>query len=43
VALSGALTALAATEPAASHMDWIAEAAPAAILAGRDVTPPFGP
>jgi protein-tyrosine phosphatase len=41
VALSGALAALAATERVAPHLDWIAESAPAAILAGRDVTPPF--
>jgi tyrosine-protein phosphatase YwqE len=41
VALSGALSALAATDRVAGHLDWVAEAAPAAILAGEDVAPPF--
>jgi protein-tyrosine phosphatase len=41
VALSGALSALAATERVAGHLDWVAETAPAAILAGEDVAPPF--
>jgi protein-tyrosine phosphatase len=41
VTLSGALGALATATRVGGHLDWIAQEAPAAILAGRDVTPPF--
>ena len=41
VRLSGALDALATVPGLARHMDWIARTAPAAILAGEDVQPPF--
>ena len=41
VRLSKGLEALAAVEPAASHLDWIARTAPAAIVAGEDVEPPY--
>ena len=41
VALSGAVAALRGTALLAPHVDWIASEGPAAILAGRDVIPPF--
>ncbi len=41
VALSPALQVLATTEPAASHIEWIARTAPDGIIAGQDLTPPF--
>lgn len=41
--LSAGLAALAATEPAASHIEWIAHEAPTAILAGQRLEPPFPP
>ena len=41
VALSGALSALRGTTRMGSHLEWVAETAPAAILAGDDVRPPF--
>lgn len=41
--LSAGLRALAATEPAASHLDWISHEAPRAILAGERLEPPFPP
>ena len=42
VRLSGALEALASVPHVAPHLDWIAREAPAAILRGEDVEPPFG-
>lgn len=41
--LSAGLEALATTEPAASHLDWISHEAPTAILAGEHLQPPFPP
>lgn len=41
VALSGALSALSRTARIGSHLDWVAETGPAAILAGEDLRPPF--
>ena len=41
VRLSGALARLAGVERVAPHLDWIAETAPRAIVAGDDVVPPF--
>jgi protein-tyrosine phosphatase len=41
VRLSGALARLAAVERVAPHLDWIAQAAPRAIVAGEDIVPPF--
>jgi protein-tyrosine phosphatase len=41
VRLSGALAALAEVEPVCHHLDWVARQAPAAILAGDDVEPPY--
>jgi protein-tyrosine phosphatase len=41
VRLSGALARLAEVERVAPHLDWIAETAPRAIVAGDDVAPPF--
>jgi protein-tyrosine phosphatase len=41
VALSRALAALATVQPTAAHLDWIADAAPSAIAAGAELTPPF--
>jgi tyrosine-protein phosphatase YwqE len=41
VALTAALEALATVEPTASHLDWIAHAAPQAIVYGEDLRPPF--
>jgi protein-tyrosine phosphatase len=43
VELSGALSVLAGVARVAPHLDWVATSAPAAILAGEDVTPPFRP
>ncbi len=42
VVLSRGLAALRAAPSLANHLDWVAGAAPAAILAGEDVRPPFG-
>jgi protein-tyrosine phosphatase len=39
--LSGGLRGLAAAEAVAGHLDWISHEAPAAILRGEDVEPPF--
>jgi protein-tyrosine phosphatase len=41
VALAAALEALRAVQPTGSHLDWIARAAPEAIVAGRDLRPPY--
>lgn len=41
--VSEGLDALARVPELAPHLDWIAREAPHAILAGEDVTPPFGP
>jgi tyrosine-protein phosphatase YwqE len=43
IRLSGALAALREVEPLAPHLDWMARAAPTAILQGDDVEPPFHP
>jgi protein-tyrosine phosphatase len=43
VALSAAVAALAASSRLAPHLRWMTADAPAAILAGRDAAPPFGP
>jgi len=43
VRLSAGLAALGGAERLAPHLDWVAGQAPAAILAGEDVTPPFPP
>lgn len=43
VRLSGALDALGDVEPLAPHVDWIVRTAPAAILRGDEVEPPFCP
>ncbi len=42
VRLSAGLHGLAAAEAVAGHLDWISHEAPAAILRGDDVEPPFG-
>lgn len=42
VALAAAFASLATVEPAAGHLDWIAHEAPAAILGGQEISPPFG-
>jgi hypothetical protein len=41
VALSGALAALREAGPLAEHLDWMAHLAPAAIVRGEEVRPPF--
>jgi protein-tyrosine phosphatase len=41
IRLSGALAALREVEPIAPHLDWIARAAPTAILRGENLEPPF--
>ena len=41
IRLSGALAALRDVGRLAPHLDWMARAAPAAILRGDDVEPPF--
>jgi protein-tyrosine phosphatase len=41
VALSAGLAALRSAKRLAPHLDWVADRAPAAILRGEDVTPPF--
>jgi protein-tyrosine phosphatase len=41
--LSGGLRALREVELLRPHLGWIAEAAPAAILRGEDVRPPYAP
>jgi hypothetical protein len=41
VALSPALRALATIETVAPHLEWIARTAPAAIIRGELLTPPF--
>jgi protein-tyrosine phosphatase len=41
VALSGGVAALRASSRVGAHTEWITCDGPAAILAGRDVTPPF--
>jgi protein-tyrosine phosphatase len=43
VRLSGALARLAGIERLAPHLDWIARAAPHAIVAGEEVVRPFAP
>jgi protein-tyrosine phosphatase len=43
VALAAALHALGRAEPLAGHLDWVAQTAPRAIVAGRDVSVPFSP
>ena len=40
--LAAALQGLAAVEPTAGHLNWIGSDAPAAIIGGRNVSPPFG-
>jgi protein-tyrosine phosphatase len=40
--LSAGLRGLAAAEPVAAHLDWVSREAPAAIVRGDDVEPPFG-
>ncbi len=41
VALAAALARLATVEPIAGNLDWVAHEAPAAVLAGQDISPPF--
>jgi protein-tyrosine phosphatase len=41
--ISDALDRLAEVEPLRPHLDWISHAAPAAIVAGDDVEPPYPP
>jgi protein-tyrosine phosphatase len=41
VALSAAVTALGETRRVGPHVDWVARTAPAGILAGEDVIPPW--
>lgn len=41
VRLGGALRRLAAVEPVASHLAWVRDVAPAAIVAGREVDAPY--
>ena len=41
VALSAALRELRTVEPLAGHLDWMARTAPATIVRGADLTPPF--
>ncbi len=41
VALSGALDVLGTIDTVAAHLEWIARTAPAAILRGDELTPPF--
>ena len=41
VALTAALEAVATVEPTASHLEWIAHAAPEAIVSGTDLRSPF--
>ncbi|HET7051223.1 MAG TPA: CpsB/CapC family capsule biosynthesis tyrosine phosphatase [Solirubrobacteraceae bacterium] len=41
VALSGAIEVLRTVEPMSRHLPWITTEAPRAIVAGRDVRPPF--
>jgi tyrosine-protein phosphatase YwqE len=43
VAISAALDELQTIEPVAGHLDWIARTAPAAIVRGAELTPPFAP
>ena len=43
VTLSGALARLAAIEPLAAHLDWVARGAAEAITAGREVQAPYAP
>jgi protein-tyrosine phosphatase len=43
VRLSAAAAALRASERIAPHADWLLRTAPAAIVAGEDVEPPFAP
>ena len=43
VELASALEALSATEPAASHLQWVAHDAPWAIVSGKDIVAPFSP
>lgn len=43
VAAREALRVLATAEPTASHLEWIARAAPAAIVRGDAIRPPFPP
>ena len=43
LALCAALAVMAEVEPAATHLDWIAERAPAAIVHGEPLSPPFAP
>jgi protein-tyrosine phosphatase len=41
MSLSGALAVLATVQPTSAHVDWIGGAAPRAISAGAELTPPF--
>jgi protein-tyrosine phosphatase len=41
VALAAALARLATVEPIAGNLDWVAHEAPAAVIAGQDISPPF--
>jgi protein-tyrosine phosphatase len=41
VALAAALERLAKVDPIAQNLDWVAREAPASVLAGDDVSPPF--
>lgn len=41
VAISAALEALGSVDRTAAHLDWIGRAAPEAIVAGHELTPPF--
>jgi protein-tyrosine phosphatase len=43
VSLSTAYDTLAAVEPMAGHLEWVAETAPQAIVRGEELTPPFSP
>jgi tyrosine-protein phosphatase YwqE len=42
VRISDGLERLGEAERIQPHLEWIAEAAPAAILAGEEIEPPFG-
>ena len=43
VRLAAALARLGAIEPVASHLGWVRDLAPRAIVEGEEVAPPFGP
>jgi protein-tyrosine phosphatase len=41
VALAAGLAALTSVAPMAGHLDWVADCAPAAIVRGEDLSPPY--